>query len=81
MLNRNAMVAAMALATMPSGMAATYGPVHEVKATPRPARKVRRASEQAPLRFRRSKGTQAKPKRRPNRMHVSKRVRRKHRRA
>ncbi|HYC94876.1 MAG TPA: hypothetical protein VEB39_04175 [Sphingomicrobium sp.] len=44
-------------------------------------RKQRRTLANAPARYRRGKRAQAKPQRRSNRLHISKRVRRKHRRA
>lgn len=50
-------------------------------AQPTVLRKRRLAVDALPVKYRRGKRAQAKPRRRPNRMHISKRVRRKHRRA
>lgn len=44
-------------------------------------RKLKMALASAPAKYRRGRRAQMKPKRRPNRLHISKRVRRKHRRA
>lgn len=47
----------------------------------RPARRRKLHPSTAPARFRRSRGPAAKPARHRNRLHTSKRVRRRHRRA
>lgn len=75
-----------ALSLACAGMAAAVPPAHvfliEANHLPAPdvaRRRVRLSS--LPLRYRRGKRAQAKPTRRTNRLHTSKRVRRKHRRA
>jgi len=69
---------AVALASPPPGIRATI----EESTAPSPARRRRRRLASAGrASVRRSRGLQARPKRRPNRLHISKRVRRKHRRA
>lgn len=69
-----------AVAAMQAPMAAFPAPVEICDA--RPVRRKKRASLDAiPGRHRRGKRAQAKPRKRSNRLIVSKRVRRKHRRA
>jgi hypothetical protein len=53
----------------------------ELRADPGVRRKQRKSLASVPARYRRGKRAQAKPKRRANRLHISRRVRRKHRRA
>jgi hypothetical protein len=71
-------VAAIAAAT-PQVFAIEPDPM-ELRCVP-VRRKRSEATDSLPTRYGRGKRAQAKPKRRPNRMHISKRVRRKHRRA
>lgn len=76
-----AILAACALATPALAIGHVVLPESEFRVAP-----VKRQKKQLPLaaagtRFRRGKRAQAKPAKRPNRMHISKRVRRKHRRA
>jgi hypothetical protein len=76
------MIGAMAMAAMASpAIVLRNSPEVDIDAVEAVTRRRRIVSPQAPARFKRSKGAQAKPKRKPNRLHVSKRVRRKHRRA
>lgn len=78
------MMAVAGIASMAVAPAATHAtvPTEQQAVEERAARKMRKAvaaGSLAPLR--RSRGPQAKPKRRSNRLHTSKRARRKHRRA
>ena len=55
--------------------------VEEERGGPQVPNRQRKALASAPTRWRRGKRAPAKPKRHSNRLHISKRVRRKHRRA
>lgn len=85
-MRRSAIAAAMALASL-SAVAATAAPTQAVlpseqHVTEKREKEMRRAVASGSLaKPRRSRGPQAKPKRKPNRLHVRKRARRKHRRA
>jgi hypothetical protein len=72
--------ACMILASPLAASSPMLAPV-ELAAVPSARRKKKPALAAMPDRYRRSRGAPAKPRRRPNRMHISKRVRRKHRRA
>lgn len=86
-MKRNSLIAAMAMASL--SVAAASAPVQstavmpsEQRAQDRAEREMRRAVATGMLaKPRRSRGPQAKPKKRPNRNTISKRARRKHRRA
>lgn len=73
MIGKQMLLASAAMASMNLGRK-----VHGYAAIQSSVRAARQASD--PL-DRRSRGKQAKPKRKPNRLHISRRVRRKHRRA
>jgi hypothetical protein len=73
---------AMAAQLTPSSTQLAAIEERERAAKPKPYRKrVHRGLAQTSPKWKRSRGAQAKPKRRANRLTISKRVRRKHRRA
>jgi hypothetical protein len=79
---RTPIFAVCAILAAPAVMAAQpaiLSPGFDLAVRPTVRRK-KAAAKAIPARYR-SRGTQAKPRKRPNRMHISKRVRRKHRRA
>ena len=83
MLFNRRIFAALALASALSVSVATpaNAPVAMVSEAVPTKRRRRLSRAQAPQRFRRSRRPQAKPRSKPNRMTISRRVRRKHRRA
>jgi len=74
--------ATMSVAPVRAGTTSAIIPTEQTLVEERKAKRMRQAVATGSLAKRiRSRGPQAKPKRRPNRNHISKRVRRKHRRA